>query len=81
MLKAAKEPGSYELDQERTVRRALRKFVERTLTVPSAARFLIRSARSQTSGARGMINSLAQVLLKIASPAFRTSIEGPSSGI
>jgi (1->4)-alpha-D-glucan 1-alpha-D-glucosylmutase len=79
MLKAAKEAKvhtSWIQDNEQ-YDAALVSFVERTLRGPSAIRFLESFAPFAHLVARaGMINSLAQVLLKIASPGVPDFYQG-----
>lgn len=79
MLKAAKEAKvhtSWIQDNEH-YDAALVKFVERTLTGPSAARFLESfSPFAQFVARAGMINSLAQVLLKVTSPGVPDFYQG-----
>jgi (1->4)-alpha-D-glucan 1-alpha-D-glucosylmutase len=79
MLKAAKEAKvhtSWIQDNEQ-YDAALVRFVERTLTGPPAIRFLESFAPFAHLVARvGMINSLSQVLLKIASPGVPDFYQG-----
>jgi (1->4)-alpha-D-glucan 1-alpha-D-glucosylmutase len=79
MLKAAKEAKvhtSWIQDNEQ-YDAALVNFVERTLTGPTAPRFLESFAPLANIVARvGMVNSLAQLLLKIASPGVPDFYQG-----
>jgi (1->4)-alpha-D-glucan 1-alpha-D-glucosylmutase len=79
MLKAAKEAKvhtSWIQDNEQ-YDAALVTFIERTLTGPSSARFLDSFSPFAHFVARvGMINSLAQVLLKVASPGVPDFYQG-----
>ena len=80
MTKAVKEgQAAFELDQpERGIRDARsRTFVERVLAGPEAAKFLPAFQPFQERVARaGLVNSLSQVVLKIASPGVPDFYQG-----
>jgi (1->4)-alpha-D-glucan 1-alpha-D-glucosylmutase len=79
MLKAAKEAKVHTswIQDNQQYDAALVGFVERTLSGPSAARFLDWFAPLANSVAHvGMVNSLAQLLLKVASPGVPDFYQG-----
>jgi (1->4)-alpha-D-glucan 1-alpha-D-glucosylmutase len=79
MLKAAKEAKVHTswIQDNQQYDAALVGFVERTLTGSSAARFLDAFSPLANFVARvGMVNSLAQVLLKVASPGVPDFYQG-----
>jgi (1->4)-alpha-D-glucan 1-alpha-D-glucosylmutase len=79
MFKAIKEAKTHTswLNQNHAYEDAVSRFVSSTLTGPSAARFLEAFAPFARRIARaGMVNSLAQLLLKIASPGIPDFYQG-----
>ncbi len=79
MIKAAREAKVHTswITQNTAYEDALRHFVERTLAGPSGARFLHAFLPFQSRIAwAGMINSLAQVVLKVASPGVPDFYQG-----
>ena len=79
MLKAARESKVHTswLTTNRAYEDAVTHFAERILTAPGTERFLARFLPMQARVARlGMFNSLAQVVLKIASPGIPDFYQG-----
>lgn len=79
MVKAAKEAKVHTswVTDNKAYDEAIRVFVEKTLTGPTASRFVSAFLPYQQRVARiGMINSLAQVTLKISSPGVPDFYQG-----
>jgi (1->4)-alpha-D-glucan 1-alpha-D-glucosylmutase len=79
LLKAAREAKVHTswITQNQGYEAAVARFVERTLTGPAARRFLASFTPFQRRVARlGMINSLAQIVLKVASPGVADFYQG-----
>jgi (1->4)-alpha-D-glucan 1-alpha-D-glucosylmutase len=65
------------IDEDQAYGRAVARFVERTLTSPTSARFLRSFVPLQRRvAARGMVNSLAQLVLKLGSPGVADIYQG-----
>ena len=83
MLKAAREAKVHTswLTTNQPYEDALVRFIRRALSGPGGARLLHEFLPFEARiAALGMVNSLAQVTLKVGSPAYRTSTRGPICG-